>query len=57
MLQLKSLTAYQQNIFVDQYKSIPEYKIYGMNRYQYQYIASHYKDEVNGIKTILKYLH
>ena len=23
--------------FVDQYKSIPEYKIYGMNRYQYQY--------------------
>jgi len=40
--------------FVDQYKSIPEYKIYGMNRYQYQYIASHYKDEVKWNKDYIK---
>ena len=40
--------------FVDQYKSIPEYKIYGMNRYQYQYIASHYKDEVRWNKDYIK---
>ena len=40
--------------FVDQYKSIPEYKIYGMNRYQYQYIASHYKEEVRWNKDYIK---
>ena len=40
--------------FMDQYKSIPEYKIYGMNRYQYQYIASHYKDEVRWNKDYIK---
>ena len=40
--------------FIDQYKSIPEYKVYGMNRYQYQYIASHYKDEVRWNKDYIK---
>ena len=32
--------------FFDEYKSIPEYKIYGMNRYQYQYIANQFKDDI-----------
>ncbi len=40
--------------FVDQYKSIPEYKIYGMNRYQYQYIANQFKDDVQWNKDYIK---
>ena len=40
--------------FYDQYKSIPEYKIYGMNRYQYQYIADEYKDDIRWNKDYIK---
>ena len=40
--------------FFDQYKSIPEYKIYGMNRYQYQYIADHHKEDVQWNKDYIK---
>ena len=40
--------------FVNNYKSIPEYKIYGMTRYNYQYISSEYKDEVKWDKSQIK---
>jgi len=32
--------------FYNEYNGIPEYKIYGMNRYNYQYIADEYKGEM-----------
>jgi len=40
--------------FFDEYKSIPEYKIYGMNRYQYQYIANQFKDDIRWNKDYIK---
>ena len=40
--------------FFDEYKSIPEYKIYGMNRYNYQYIADEYKGEMRWNKNYIK---
>jgi DNA polymerase elongation subunit (family B) len=40
--------------FFDEYKDIPEYKIYGMNRYNYQYIADEYKGEINWNKNYIK---
>ena len=40
--------------FYDEYKSIPEYKIYGMNRYQYQYIADEYRDDIRWNKDYIK---
>ncbi|MAJ43661.1 MAG: DNA polymerase [Candidatus Marinimicrobia bacterium] len=40
--------------FCEQYKSIPEYKIYGMNRYQYQYLANTYKEDIKWNKDYIK---
>ena len=40
--------------FYSEYSTIPEYKIYGMNRYNYQYIADEYRDEVRWNKDHIK---
>jgi len=40
--------------FLDTYKAIPEFKIYGMNRYNYQYISSEYKGDINWNKKFIK---
>ena len=40
--------------FFDEYRSIPEYKIFGMNRYQYQFIADEYKDDIRWNKDYIK---
>jgi DNA polymerase elongation subunit (family B) len=40
--------------FYNEYNGIPEYKIYGMNRYNYQYIADEYKGEMRWNKNYIK---
>jgi len=40
--------------FYSEYNGIPEYKIYGMNRYNYQYIADEYKDDMRWNKDYIK---
>ena len=40
--------------FYNEYNGIPEYKIYGMNRYNYQYIADEYKGEMRWNKDYIK---
>jgi|TARA_B110000444_G_scaffold249354_1_gene274343 DNA polymerase elongation subunit (family B) len=40
--------------FYSEYSTIPEYKIFGMNRYNYQYIADEYKGEVRWNKDYIK---
>ena len=40
--------------FYNEYSGIPEYKIYGMNRYNYQYIADEYKGEMRWNKDYIK---
>jgi len=40
--------------FYSEYNGIPEYKIYGMNRYNYQYIADEYKGEMRWNKDYIK---
>jgi DNA polymerase elongation subunit (family B) len=40
--------------FFEEYRAIPEYKIYGMNRYNYQYIADEYPEEVKWNKDHIK---
>ena len=40
--------------FYQEYNGIPEYKIYGMNRYNYQYIADEYKGEMRWNKDYIK---
>ena len=40
--------------FYSEYSTIPEYKIFGMNRYNYQYIADTYRDEVRWNKDYIK---
>jgi DNA polymerase elongation subunit (family B) len=40
--------------FYSEYNTIPEYKIFGMNRYNYQYIADEYKGEVRWNKDYIK---
>jgi len=40
--------------FYNEYNGIPEYKIYGMNRYNYQYIADEYKDDIRWNKDYIK---
>ena len=32
--------------FIETYKSMPEFKVYGMTRYNYQYIANEYPEDV-----------
>ena len=45
---------YQAKNFFEQYKSMPEYKIYGMNRYPYQYIADEYGEDIKWSKNYIK---
>ena len=40
--------------FYSEYAPIPEYKIFGMNRYNYQYIADEYKGEMKWNKDYIK---
>ncbi len=40
--------------FYSEYSTIPEYKIFGMNRYNYQYIADKYKGEIRWNKDYIK---
>ena len=40
--------------FYSEYAPIPEYKIFGMNRYNYQYIADEYKGEMRWNKDYIK---
>ena len=40
--------------FYSEYSTIPEYKIFGMNRYHYQYIADEYKGEMRWNKDYIK---
>ena len=40
--------------FYSEYNGRPEYKIYGMNRYNYQYIADEYKGEMRWNKDYIK---
>ena len=40
--------------FYSEYSTIPEYKIFGMNRYNYQYIADEYKGEMRWNKDYIK---
>ena len=40
--------------FYQEYNGIPEYKIFGMNRYNYQYIADEYKGEIRWNKDYIK---
>ena len=40
--------------FYSEYSTIPEYKIFGMNRYNYQYIADEYKGEIRWNKDYIK---
>src|SRR5210317_116649 len=40
--------------FYNEYNGIPEYKIYGMNRYNYQYVADEYKGEMRWNKDYIK---
>ena len=40
--------------FYNEYAPIPEYKIFGMNRYNYQYIADEYKGEMRWNKDYIK---
>ena len=40
--------------FYSEYAPIPEYKIFGMNRYNYQYIADEYKGEIRWNKDYIK---
>ena len=40
--------------FYSEYSTIPEYKIFGMNRYNYQYIADEYKGEMKWNKDYIK---
>jgi DNA polymerase elongation subunit (family B) len=44
----------QAKYFIDQYKDIAEYKIYGMNRYPYQYIADEYGEDIKWSKDFIK---
>ena len=45
---------FQAKNFFEQYKSMPEYKIYGMNRYPYQYIADEYGEDIKWSKNYIK---
>ena len=40
--------------FYSEYSTIPEYKIFGMNRYNYQFIGDEYKDEIRWNKDYIK---
>tara|TARA_Y100001963_G_scaffold92737_1_gene127637 strand:+ start:5945 stop:8446 length:2502 start_codon:yes stop_codon:yes gene_type:complete len=40
--------------FYSEYSTIPEYKIFGMNRYNYQYIADTYRDDMRWNKDYIK---
>ena len=40
--------------FYSEYSTIPGYKIYGMNRYNYQYIADTYRDDMQWKKDYIK---
>ena len=40
--------------FYSEYASIPEYKIFGMNRYNYQFIADEYKGDIRWNKDYIK---
>ena len=40
--------------FYQEYNGIPEYKIYGMNRYNYQFIADEYKGDIKWNKDYIK---
>ena len=40
--------------FYQEYNGIPEYKIYGMNRYNYQFIADEYKGDIRWNKDYIK---
>jgi len=40
--------------FYNEYNGLPEYKVFGMNRYNYQYIADEYKDDVRWNKNYIK---
>ena len=44
----------QAKYFIDQYKDMTEYKIYGMNRYPYQYIANEYGEDIKWSKDFIK---
>ena len=40
--------------FYSEYSTIPEYKIFGMNRYNYQFIGDEYRDEIRWNKDYIK---
>ena len=40
--------------FYSEYSTIPEYKIFGMNRYNYQFIGDEYKDDIRWNKDYIK---
>jgi len=40
--------------FYSEYNGMPEYKIYGMNRYNYQYIADEYRGDMKWNKNYIK---
>ena len=40
--------------FYSEYSTIPEYKIFGMNRYNYQFIGDEYRDDIRWNKDYIK---
>ena len=40
--------------FIETYKSMPEFKVYGMTRYNYQYIANEYPEDIKWDKDKIK---
>jgi len=40
--------------FLETYKGVPEFKVFGMTRYPYQFISSHYKNEIEWDKKYIK---
>jgi len=51
---IKFETTAKAREFFEQYRNVPEYKIAGMDRWHYQYIAKEYPDEIKFDKKFIK---